>query len=1703
VTADLDIAVGRTVGTIVRREFANIDLSQGLPATMIAGFTAAEASAAVAELADCALPGLAEPVDLVVSVNDALSDIPDRYRLDRSARTMTWYRNNNTRGLVLIEVDAQGDQQGVVAMHTLTDADILDPQSAERTSRLTIITRTAWAVAKSADVAEPPQALIDTLSSVFDALATSRPLSLRRWVAFCLAASFTLAELDRAVTSDEVELAVARALPHLGLFPDSLLFERGSAVSRRLERNAAAAQLLTPQGKELREDELADLIDRFAPSNADGHEFDVAELESIRASMRAVRDNGGPEVTCGLEFSIWEQLFGIKAEKLGLGRQIRKVIEDHEPARLSEFDDLEIEAGLDEGDPAAAEKLLRAETDGEERLPLAASLPAATRKKLERLLFRGERVSSDPLITLLYGLKALDPSSDGELGSRTISLRLENPVPALASEALFGFLYGRTLAEIADACDGSAGNRFEVDARLRAMPDLAKTIAPPDPLSPDEEEPDGQDQWAALRFVLTTSDTRTPLIRFRWEPRDQSGQVAFARLVCDADQLGPASIDDLDDWLEAGLDRWSSPVGQEAVVSDDDDDLARDWRALRAAHFGDWCRTGLSASDVQEYLTGWEPLMREARTRYVPQGGRLTGLDRFLSFETASCVDGRSVMLATHPLRLRWLGRHLARLGEGIRRAIDEDLHLNPENDRLYFDWLEHVSPHRQPPILSTRSLDLQTSIREVGWHEEYGAVSRGGSRIPDWLSGVDDASVNELVGVARSFLEAFPQKSNGLSVLILARAGAASLSRVFVERLRQREHSTIDLELHVLTPLADHAAVGRALSHLDSDEGRGRALMPPFRLVLHDWDGESLSTLDDLAGRIDLALAPNLFGLHTATLEETRRNEESVGGHFDPWLDPTTHFRPPSAESINVSQVQLPPSPDPLLEAWSTLTVRRSRQAPVAAQDPSATDFITLQVQFDRNEKLFARLHSTALWVVTLDPFVGRDQIDALKNAPDVITVKSGVGKNETYTLVVSSSAGSEFVVRRLERRLASEFGLEAMAARSLSVRLYEIGRFVVPGLMLRAVGLGRTTEELLGLILARHAIDRAHPTPPGGDGIDYWISLDEHANWFGGNNQIRPDLLRIRCIKTEATTRIELLIVESKFRQNFDLGFADQQISRALSLMKGAFQPPGESPSDDAPFWRRELLSAIEELTRRSVAAIDLPAVTVFGEGLDESILRSDLRSGGVDFASIHGVVCAVAWADDKPAPPLETPAGHQLILMDRSRVLQALAEIGGMDDVGPATTAWIAADTVEPELAPSDHVMVEEAIDDSPVTADGGSAPRGTFGQFAPPDPQGLVAAAVMPPMSPSPSPQSPPDLEAVMTDRRRLHRSVLEGRYQRILDRLTQLQVKVRPPTEVDRYQEGPAFCVYRVVPEHGMATDRVTGRLDDLKLALELPKELNLRAYVDRGAVVFEVPKEPADRYFVTAQSLWTAVSDDPDALSVPIGEDIEGQPVSIDFSSADTPHLLIAGQTGSGKSVALEAILAGLCARKTPAELQLLLVDPKSTELVEFEGDPHLRGDIGWIAEDAIAILDEGIAEMERRYESFRSRRVRSLPDFNRGAADGSSRLPWWLIVLDEYADLTSDPDDRKAIEGRLKRLAQKGRAAGIHLIVATQKPAAEVISTVVRSNLPAQLGLRVKTAVDSRIILDESGAEALAGSGDAFLKTARGMQRLQCAKVD
>ncbi|GAM62945.1 cell division protein ftsK [Vibrio ishigakensis] len=343
--------------------------------------------------------------------------------------------------------------------------------------------------------------------------------------------------------------------------------------------------------------------------------------------------------------------------------------------------------------------------------------------------------------------------------------------------------------------------------------------------------------------------------------------------------------------------------------------------------------------------------------------------------------------------------------------------------------------------------------------------------------------------------------------------------------------------------------------------------------------------------------------------------------------------------------------------------------------------------------------------------------------------------------------------------------------------------------------------------------------------------------------------------------------------------------------------------------------------------------------------------------------------------------------------------------------------------------------------------------------------------------------------------------LESIYQQIIDCYYSHKITLLKPDNVQPFIEGPASILFRVGLNLGDKPENVFAKSQSLKLALKLGQEQDIGFGIDRGCITIDVPKSQEQRYFVDQNDIWPNWKRPENALEVPLGEDRFGEVIKLNFSSSNCPHLLIGGTTGSGKSEALNTILYGMVEHYKADELKLMLIDPKGTELNDFERYPHLIGRIGFDDEDALDLLKQAVEEMQSRYKKFKAQSVRSLPDYN-AKVSKEDRIPWWVLVLDEYADLTSDKEMKKDIEAELKRLAQKARAAGIHLIIATQKPSGDVISTNLRSNLPAQLALRVKNGTESRVILDEQGAEVLNGKGDAYLKSEGKLVRIQCARV-
>lgn len=320
----------------------------------------------------------------------------------------------------------------------------------------------------------------------------------------------------------------------------------------------------------------------------------------------------------------------------------------------------------------------------------------------------------------------------------------------------------------------------------------------------------------------------------------------------------------------------------------------------------------------------------------------------------------------------------------------------------------------------------------------------------------------------------------------------------------------------------------------------------------------------------------------------------------------------------------------------------------------------------------------------------------------------------------------------------------------------------------------------------------------------------------------------------------------------------------------------------------------------------------------------------------------------------------------------------------------------------------------------------------------------------------------------------------------------LNVKV---TEIDT---GPVVTQFELELEPGLRLSKVTNLQDDLAIALRVPAIRVVSPIPGKNTVGVEVPNEK--QVTVRLKELILACREQSDAMRIPIflGKDVSGRPLVVDL--AKMPHLLIAGRTGTGKSVCLNTLISSILMTRSPDDVRMLMIDPKMVELSPYTRIPHLMNPVITDMKKAEAVLAWAVDKMEERYDLLARVGVRHLDSFNKlgkeevlerldidpdsDEADAvPERMPYIVIIADEMADLIMTSG--KEVESHIVRLAQKSRAVGIHLVLATQKPTVDVITGLIKSNLPARISFQVASRVDSRVVLDEMGAERLLGNGD------------------
>ncbi len=310
------------------------------------------------------------------------------------------------------------------------------------------------------------------------------------------------------------------------------------------------------------------------------------------------------------------------------------------------------------------------------------------------------------------------------------------------------------------------------------------------------------------------------------------------------------------------------------------------------------------------------------------------------------------------------------------------------------------------------------------------------------------------------------------------------------------------------------------------------------------------------------------------------------------------------------------------------------------------------------------------------------------------------------------------------------------------------------------------------------------------------------------------------------------------------------------------------------------------------------------------------------------------------------------------------------------------------------------------------------------------------------------------------------------------KLEQTLADFRVNAKVTGVTRGPSVTRYELEPAPGVKVSSVVNLADDIALRLAAPGVRVEAPIPGKAAIGIEAPNVTNDmvsfREIVDCEDVRKSSS----KLCVGLGKDIEGKVITIDL--AKMPHLLVAGTTGSGKSVCVNTLLAGIMYKARPDEVKLILVDPKVVELTNYNGIPHLLVPVVTDAKKAASALHWAVGEMERRYKSFADTRVRDIKAYN---AQAEEKMPYIVIVIDEMSDLMMVA--KADVEDAILRLAQKARACGIHMVLATQRPSVDVITGIVKANIPSRIAFAVSSLTDSRTILDMGGAEKLLGKGD------------------
>lgn len=1607
------------------------------------------------------------------------------YRIAENS-TITLARNDQAiRKLIYLETREGSDSQSTKDFYTIRDSDFLHSAGGRSQSSKVVAYLVDFSAVECGSVSPAHKLLSDCLHGLLDIFSKEKiEVSTPKFVAFVYACTADLGRSNSAANMSGIRALVGAHFAQMDLFNDHLWCESENTKSSRLKSNYLLADLAKSETQELDTDRIkADVRTTIFLDEA-GTEYSPIEQEKWKELCTQYVEFPQRQIRERIPFFIFCQIFSKITNISLLGDLVLDEVSNTAPGRRQEFVNLNVVDGLNLNETTAAEVFLDAEPLDEDLLPLKDLISAKTRKRIERLVTPKSNYFFNPFIQLARILTHYTEGQSENALNVKLHLRVHDRYladsPALG---LFCFLFGSMLKELAEYTqETNAAIELVIDETLLIQHDFPK-------INLDDEEAPEYLKWEPLqlRFDILEAEvdedyeiTRSEFCS--WLPTDDLefftlwwGLVKTPEFRSNLSHLKFPEDIDVPKFLEAITLGHRLPVEivrSKLAAGQKCNGLIEEFSEFRQHFLDDIAKMGLHFVHIQGFIDKAADIAGKIRSECVPKDSWLNEPYQLIASDAVFTGDRTKVfVLPSNMIKLQWIAKYLVESFELARKSMDFQIPLNSENGDFYFSWIENLSGSQQPATVVDDKSNLYESHSERGWGEYMLPVNSSESL--NISASTPESIMEEVSAKIRQYIHHHPHKLDGLTLTIVSKRDASFCSKL-IQQLKKGEFSSLKVTVNLVTLPSNFAS---AMTHFDETDTENRfakngALFPDLELRLFEFKQDLIELKSRISNlETDIAIIPQLLegGDEYHRAVDNTDEQQKVNSQFRPLFDSPVYVRDSGSAKITV--LLKPEKSDGLIDSWSTLVTRQKDLSPVSS-DEAGCDYYEKKINFAVHADLFSFLHKTAHWVITAERYLKREQLEFLQNRPEIISFKDGLGPGGNYSIIVSSSSGKQFVLSRLVKKLSSIFkDADSSATRGISEiaeSVYDSAREITPELALDALGVARVSEEIIGLAVARRVVEQLSIAQPE-HGYTAWVSLDSYKNWFtGGESSTRADMLKIIFDTSGPRLKVGLFVIESKLRK--DGHFVEHgvvQVKSTINLIEQFLCNEHKNNKHDAKLWRNHLLNAVRNSGDRAIKCFgDETKKQRFELAIDDAF-----RDGNYDLTWISGLTIQSVTSGSLEN---EIKQDHK-----DSRIWRIKVGLKGIlatfDNQGPLSDIHSAQ--ISSAICDNEFQVVEKIIS----------------------------SAASLKPQHVNVDSSPLPVVQEIVKKTVDIGK-VLKERYQTVLDILSsKLGLPVTPVDWDDRaVVEGPSSFLYRVGYE-GSNPREVESKHDALKLNLKLHEDQSIHFSIGGGFINIDVPKNDDERNFVSAEELWDGFDACADKLVVPLGIDRFGDRVDVNFSDSDSPHLLIGGTTGSGKSEALHTLLCGMYQFYGPGQIELLLVDPKGTEMEMYYGTSFVKEDIAMFEEDAMYLIQKAVDEMQRRFSAFRDLtkekqfRVPDLATFNQYS---DKKLPWLVVVIDEYADITSDKNFKKDFESSVKRIAQKGRSAGIHLIVATQKPSAEVISTSLRSNLPAQIALRVKGYNESKVIIEQSGAEALIGKGDSIFKSQSATRRVQCGKV-